>query len=503
MSSSAADRVILVWPSGQHSHHKLVLGRKLDLLLLHRHASSLRAHLAVVTQDDLIADNAAELGIPVFDSVKDSHLFLWNSRRSPRPDFRPKVRELPSTQDARRLLGRTYPYWYQTNIWRYVSGSLITVPALLVIGMLLVLTLPEAHITLTPVVYEVTAQLEIIGDPDLDELTFSSSSIPAQIKEVEIIGRGETATTGSVDLATQHAQGFVVFTNLIDQDVKLPAGTAVRTTSSVPIRFVTQQDVNLESRNSSAIAPVRAYKPGPTGNIGLGLINDIEGPLGVSVAVTNQDPITGGDVVRVPSVARADRNRLFDMVREQIRQQGHDEIVSQLNLHDFSPITAARVTDVTSSTFSSFIGDQTDMLTVEIRATVAATVIDETLAYEIVREDLAHRAGTNFAILDNTITFTRSTEPIRSIGYQVPFTLDAQADAIPVIDLIDVQKAVRWKPHSQALDILYENFPLVSRPTVKSWPSWFAYMPWLSWRTQVSLNTDTNPTGTRFENSGS
>lgn len=505
MSSAAADRVLLVWPSGQRVYSSPILGRKLDMVMVHRHASRLRAHLAIVTQDDDIADNAADLGIPVFDSVKDSHLFLWNSRRSPRADLRPKLRPMPSLSEARHYLGRHQSFWYHKPIWRYTSGAILTITTLVIIGMLMVLTLPRAQVILNPSVQHITAQLDITADPQLAHMISGTRNIPARIVEVYVSSSGDVVTTGSVQLDTQHAQGTVIFTNLTNQRLQLPAGTAVRTTDSIPVRFVTQQDIDLKQQNSIATAKVRAFKPGPAGNVDTGLINDVEGPLGASVAVTNQTPTTDGDVLSLPAVSRADRNRLYDLVHERIRQDGHAEITANLNPHEFSPLGTARVSEVTSATFNSFIGEQTSILVLEMRAKVASTVVDETLAYEIGRRELERRSGTELKLLADTISFSRSTTSHRKSFNQVVFTLTARGTSGPDINPQEVQQSVRWQPISQAGEILYARFPIVSRPEVTLWPSWFTFMPWLSWRTEVivDVDADTNSIGLTGANSSS
>ncbi len=316
MGQAQVDRILLVWPRAARAKPR-PLSRRLDLVLMHRHASRLGAHLGIVTADDQIVDNAAELGLPVFDSVGDAHLFIWRSRHSLRPTFSPPPQQPPSLERAREYLVSTVESGPRTG-WRLATAAFYTTVALLAAGTLLLFTVPGADVTLTPIAKHLSLQLDVIGDPSATAADYTNARIPAVTETAITTAAIEVATTGNSDLSTKAAQGTVIFTNLTTQIIRIPAGTAVSTSGGTPIRFVTQQDVALAAnRGMISTAPVQAAVAGPEGNVKAALINRVEGTLNQRVAVTNRQPTTGGETVTMPSVTRADRSRAYEALLTQ------------------------------------------------------------------------------------------------------------------------------------------------------------------------------------------
>src|SRR3989338_8683926 len=92
MGWTQTNRVLVIWPAqGQ------ALARRLDLVLLHRHAHMLGAHLAVITANDNVREMAAELGLPVFKSITESRREAWRSRVPIQPPERQRPR--PNRED--------------------------------------------------------------------------------------------------------------------------------------------------------------------------------------------------------------------------------------------------------------------------------------------------------------------------------------------------------------------------------------------------------------------
>ncbi len=59
-------RVVLVWPKRKRSGTKVqLLTRRLDLVLLQRHAANLGLQIALVTSDPAVCTHARELYLPV------------------------------------------------------------------------------------------------------------------------------------------------------------------------------------------------------------------------------------------------------------------------------------------------------------------------------------------------------------------------------------------------------------------------------------------------------
>lgn len=478
------DRILLVVPPRRG--RKRLFARQIDLLLVQRHAAKLGAKLALVTDDPVIYDHADTLGIQVFDAVDDSHLQPWRSRRPAPPAGQPRPRPDPETDAPLFTLPR--PKFLQSRRLRLGASAFVFFGAIAIISMMLALTAPAARITLIPHGQAIAAEIPITADPSQTSIDAASGIIPARTTTVVVSGSVEVATTGMVDEATQRAGGVVTFTNLTNQAARIPAGTAVRTTGGTPIRFVTQEDVALEAKKgSTGSASILAIEPGPPGNVGAGLINSVEGPLAVQVAVTNEDPTTGGEVKQVASVTDDDRKRAKEALLAQLKQQGYAELAAGLDEGEFAPVASTTILRALDETYDHFAGEKAERLTLEMRVEVGATAVNEADAFVVGQAEIDSRLGGTLVIAPGTTKFAREQSSTVDADGRVRFNITARAEAVSSINPDDVRAAAQWQLAEQTPDLLYAEFPVVTKPEVTVWPGWFPRMPWLAWRIEVTI----------------
>ena len=491
MGQARVDRILLVWPKPTR-HHTQVLSRKLDLVLVHRHASRLGAHLGIVAGDETIIDNASELGLPIFNSVSDGHLFIWRSRRSLRPAFSPPPNKPPTIEQARTLLAAGSNNTAPHPAWRLASGAFFMAIGLLSAAIVYFLTIPAAEIRLTPANQRIIIDIDLTADPTLNKPDYLNAIIPAQTESTIASASIEIPTTGLSELSTNASQGTVIFTNLTTETIRVPAGTAVRTSVGIPIRFVTQKDVELpDSRGMIATAPVKAVTSGPAGNISPSLINRIEGPLQQFVAVTNRQATTGGEHITIPSVTSTDRSKAYEALLPQLRLSGYSDILASLPPHLLSTPDSANVQKVIETNYSHFVGEHADTLTLEIRATITATIVDDHDAYQASLHGLKRTIRDDLIIEEDTISYNRSKPITDNGGSKIYLTVTAMANAIPRIDPEAVTQLVRWHPVNEASETIYASLPLSEPPKITVTPGWLNRLPWLSWRTNIVFNKTT------------
>jgi hypothetical protein len=486
------DRVLLVLPARRR---KRVFNRQLDLLLVQRHAGKLGARLALVTDDPSLCDYADTLGIQVFDKVDDSHLHQWKSPLPSLPQRQPKPTPLdPQELEDREPLFRLprIPLLESYRV-RLASGALVFFSVISLVTLLLALILPSAAITITPHSQTLTATVPIIADPAQDEIDSTQGLIPARTLSVIVNGSQEVATTGTVDEATAKAGGSVTFTNLTNLAVRIPAGTAVRTTSGTPIRFVTQQDANLEARRGAAATViVLAEESGPLGNVNAGQINRLEGPLSVQAAVTNESGTTGGEVQQVASVTSEDRQRVRESLLADLKQQGYAQLLTKLNDGEFSPLESLKVSTILDEAYDHFAGEKAALLKLDMRLEVTLTAVDEATAFIVGQSALDSQLGNSLAITPGTTTFTRDPAMIVDEDGRVKFVVSSQAEASALINPDDVRGTASWQLAEDTSDLLYARFPTADKITIALQPDWFPRMPWLAWRIDVVVKPSTS-----------
>lgn len=497
MGWTQTQRVMLVWPR----RGPRVLTRRLDLLLLHRHARQLGAHLALITSDAEVREHARDLGLPVFPTLEASRRQPWRTRPAryrrylerdlnreasrragtPRGALRPPTLALPAM-----------PLWLAWTL-----QSLIFLLGLGALGTLAYTLLPSATITLEPAIRPVSAQVEIVASPDLTQVA-ADGLIPARVVRVEVGPETDTTpTTGSRSVPKEQATGTVVFTNLVGTAVTIPQGTGVRTTGSSAIRFTTTRAVNLEGRIGASVESlVKASEPGPTGNVGLGQINAIDGPLGLQLAVTNPAPTSGGTLEQSHVVTGADRQRLHDELLARLIAKAQSQVEAQLRPGEFVVADSITLTQIIIETYEQSVGEVADAVNLTLRIAVTGLAVNENDARASAQQALDHGLASGETLLPEQTQFKRDPNTTLDSEGRAHFTVTIEGAAAAHIERAAVQQALAGQPLSQVHSQLASR-PLgaliAAAPQIEVWPEWYARwlgrLPWLAFRIEVVIQT--------------
>jgi hypothetical protein len=233
---------------------------------------------------------------------------------------------------------------------------------------------------------------------------------------------------------------------------------------------------------------------GAVGNIEAGLISTIEGPLAQSLGVHNADPTRGGTVRQQGIVTKADSDTLLELAREKIRQT---------SLADFSPNLTGTQIIVPDSikiveerpewlSYSAFVGDGADNLTLSMQAKVQALVIDLQLARQATLAKLATQIENGWQIVPESVNFkTFKPSDILSMDAkgQVTFYMSASANVALIIDPDRVRSQITGASVSEATNMLERNWLLDTRypPQIKVWPEIFHRLPALPIRITITV----------------
>ena len=477
------ERLLLVWPAGRR-----VLSRKLDLVLLQRHAATLGAVLGLVTVDPELRAHAAELGLPFFDTVQQGHRSPWRARKSRRLPLSevepPGVRALPEPP----LPFPQFPSIraFSSALGRFLGAGLFLISLLATMGAVLVI-LPSATIRLAPQVQEIRVLVPVAADPS-QPLVTPGAPFPAREVSVELEATLRAATSGVVQAPSSRATGFVVFSNLLGQPVRIPRGTGARTTSGLQIRFVTAADAELPAiRGASINVPIEAVDPGPSGNVAAHQINAVDGPLALQVAVVNAEATTGGGVEQRAAVTQEDQDRLREQMLAQLEGSALAEIQARLNPSDLLAPESIQISNVLSETYDRFPGEQADSLGLTMRVRAVGLAVDESLARELALRELAGQVGPDQILLSGSEVFSRLTEPVVDAAGRVAFEAMATGKAARRIEPSQIQGGVRGLLPGEAARRLVQDYPLQGEPAIAIWPGWFPRLPFLALRIQVTI----------------
>jgi hypothetical protein len=482
MGWGQAARVVLVWPKNER-----ILVRKLDLLLLHRHAIKMGAQLALVTEDPDVRFHARQLAIPVFKNQRQAHSPRWRAgrrparsieRRRPRPDLAALRQEIYS--------GETN--WYNRPIARQ-SLHAVSILALLA---LLSLIIPAARITLMPQTQTQEIRFTVSARPSVRTVNLTGD-VPAQTRYVVVEGRDRMAASGSLMVQEKSSFGRVEFTNLTGQTVTIPVGTVVTTLptdGSERLRFATTVPLDVPVGGSVMIS-VRSLDAGKRGNVGKGEIVAIEGPLGLKLEVNNPSATTGGSEQPAATPTLEDAQKLYERLYEVLQANALRELGSERQGPADLPVDSSlRLAAVLEETYDPPMKEgaftQTaETLELTLRLEFEALVISHQDLHNLATLILDANLPEGYQPVPETVEFENLTSPLLDRQSTARWRVEARRTIKAVIEEQQVLELVQGLAPIQAAQALQAELPLNGEVYIQLAPEWWPRLPLLPFRIDV------------------
>jgi hypothetical protein len=387
--------------------------------------------------------------------------------------------------ERRRKPQQTWRKW----LVRYLAVILYIV-TLAVLFITAVYVIPGASITLEPEVRSIEVRQQIVVDPQLESLDPSGASIPGRVLTSIQEWQAEVETTGIIEIPDSPARGSVVFVNKLEEPVTAPAGTRVRTSRSDRVVFQTMDSVDVPAEvGGTAEVEIVAVEPGLQGNVAAGLINRLDGSLATQLVVRNLEETSGGSARLESSVTDADHQRLRSQVLQQLQVRALADMEGTLSDNEFLAKDSLRLVRTIHETYSHYPGEQAQNLTLEIRAELQATAVDETLAVGRVYEELSDAVELGFELVPESLAFS-SGEVLGVDGEgRVSFEMIGEGLMAARLTTEDLINAIAGQEIGVAVSYLYEHLPLRDYPSVRVWPDWFGRLPYLPVRISTQIET--------------
>ncbi|MCS7282175.1 MAG: baseplate J/gp47 family protein [Anaerolineae bacterium] len=473
-------RVVIVLPWDTR-----LFSRPLDGELVRREAERLGLEVAVVSEDPDRRAYVRWLGLPAFSSVAEAEAareWPWPERESPEPPRRAWwEEEIPLRPPPARPL----PPWAQ-NV-RLGMRAAVFLATLLVLLAFAYAVVPQATIVLVPVGQTLRAEVTVSAGLDFSNVDPVRGLIPARRVGDYFSGYLEVETTGTAAYEAGKARGTVLFSNLLAQEVRVPVGTVVRTSSgSFPVRFATTQEIVVPPFGQ-APAPIEALEEGPAGNVPAGHINQVEGIIGTALRVINPESTSGGGLQEVRAVSQEDMDRARAQLRAQLLEEAYQGLQKYLEptevlFRQSLEIQAAEVT------FNRFLYERADTVGVQMKLLITGMAVDRGNAQVVAYRALSDRLPHGHALVDADFELHEpEAGPQNGI---LSFKVSAIGSTAAVIDPEAVRKAVRGRSVRQATALLAEEFPLAESPRIEVWPRWLGRLPLLPLRIGVVVQPE-------------
>jgi hypothetical protein len=484
MGWSQTGRVALVWPArGQ------LMDRRLDLVLLKRHSQALGVQIALVTKDREVRFQASQLGIPVFRSLRKAQTQRW--KRIPRKTSGPasevsgqerlsRIEKLLENPLHRARDNRSMSQPVRIAIFGLAVAAVLSIAAVLV---------PSSKIYLSPEsgLQEIT--LTVTADEAVDQINLGGI-LPVSWTPVTVEGRGSIPTSGTMSLPFGYATGEVLFKNLTDQVVIIPANTVVSTANSTH-RFLTQKEVRIPAGpGMENTAPIKAIAPGSSSNLSTGRIVAIESDLGVLVTVNNTSPVTGGSMISSPAPNSQDRQQVREDLITSLSSNALQEMRGNLDPGDILLSDSPTLVRVVSESYTPRDLQPASELELILRLDFKIPYTAAEDVDDFARSILDANLPEGFQAVPTSMEVAQVTTPKLEDGVTKPWKImlsrAIQSDPSPQEA---ASLALGHRPEL-ASQLLMENLSISSAPRFETSPSWWPVIPFVPIRIEVIMTNN-------------
>jgi len=476
-----AQRILLVWPE-----QSTLLDRRLELKLIQRHCAALGAQLALVSRDPNVRQQAALLGIPAFTRENDAHSAAWRPpRRFRRHEPPAHSQALAAVQKRRQELqalrppqGRPLPWPWRLAVFTLGVLALFALAAVL---------LPSAEIYLQPASFRQTVELPVKAGTQISAVNLSGL-VPAQTVSVIVEGRASRPTSGQVAVPQAPASGAVLFTNLTDQEVAIPAETVVRASQAPELAFqVTAAGQVAAGPGQTITLTVQCQTPGSVGNLPAGSLDAIEGILGTRLTVTNPQPLQGGSDTSLPAPTAADRRLLLESLQATLQETALQELRQTLGSGDLLIQQSLQLIETIEAAYDPAGLEPASQLQLSLRARYTALTIAEADLQQLMRAVLNAQLPAGYNPQPDSLEIALLEPPKFEDDGFFHLRLQASQQVRAQLSESRVVQLLLGQPPQSALLRLQHQLALQAEPQIRIWPPRWPRLPILPFRLHIRL----------------
>lgn len=472
---SKADRLVLVWP-----RRRSIKISQLDMALLVRKAAHLGRQIAIVNGGEEVRNLAIAAGIPVFHSQASATLARWP--RLPEEIIEPVAdRGLKEMRDEIERLREA----------DQATPPLRKVPFIIGVAavfLLIIFFMPGATIHIYPAEIPQTIGFSIRADADINQADISGF-IPLRSLTSLQSYQEQIETSGQVPLPDQFARGHVNLTNRTSGLIAIPEGTVVTTQSDAPVRFRILSSVEIPAGGEDDRVGIEAVLPGSSGNVAEYAILSMEGPLGMSVAVRNHEPTTGGDETVLRSPSEDDVETLREKVKSILLAQGREEILRSAEPGVVFLEDSLKIEKIVDEQISTPAGQPADTLEISLTGEIRMNYILEEDARMSCRSALNASLPAGYAPVDDDIHLTMTGEPSFDRGTTTATWNVAAARRLrSTYSTRTIIQAVTGQPVKKATETISGLVEFREPPGIEMRPGWWPRLPFLPFRIEVEAD---------------
>lgn len=471
-------QILLVIPA-DNGH----LQRKLDLVLLQRHAKAIGSKLGIVTQDAKVMSIARNLEIPVFANTTQAQAKVWRKGKKARTrneHERPKILfDEIRAQVEKVNLPRLENTWLRILIFGMAVFSLIA---------LLIFLLPHATIKIS---MEEKIQIKDLAISAQSELTTVSISgeIPARKISVLVSESGSVIATGMMTVPAEQASGSIEVTNISAEDLTISEGTLIRSSAHPGISFVTTKSARIEiGKTKKMIVPVIALEAGTIGNVDAGQLDQIEGDFNFRVLISNPEPTSGGKDSIVAAPAQEDYLKLREILTSKLKTAALVDIEKEQFSGEIILDGSLIKEEIVSEEWQPEENSPSDNLILTIQARYSIYAIKKADLYRSAQMSLDASIPEGWTKKENSLFIQEisSSEIISHNPVRIGVKIQAAQLLLPKIDQAGLVQSLLGKPKRMASELISKHLAVTSVPEIKVTPMIWNWLPFLPVNIELS-----------------
>jgi len=468
--------MLLFFPSGYPLYQT-----DLALRLIQRYSVTLGSQLAIVTRDSILKNIAVDIGIPCFESAPQAEKSVWKVRDTQNLVRMPKGAE--ALQEQKSSLPGTKVTNVPTNLQKILTSALL-------FSLLFVLALffiPSALIVLYPVsetqeiTYKVTASTDFLS-VDI------AGKLPADKLSQEISATLTKNSTGTIVLPISSASGSVDVINLSSQEIFIPAGSTLVSTTEPQWLYTLVNEVNLKPDSSEPLkVKIEASEAGVDGNASPGMTFLIEGYEDL-IQVQNPVAITGGKSQTLPSPGEADYLELQNELTKQLLERCEETVESKVQIGQSIIPGSIMLDGETQIVETPPVGQPSDSASLSITVECTALLIREDDETELAMHILDQNLLTGIVALNDDISIIPVGQVKVEGGGRFSWMVNVSRRVTQLWNTEELTGYLLGKSLSTAKEILAAGPPQSKPALITLLPSWWKYLPLLPTRVHIEVS---------------
>jgi hypothetical protein len=350
---------------------------------------------------------------------------------------------------------------------------------------LVALFIPRAQVRLHPQSKVQSLVLPVTASPSVSSV-FITGSIPAREQRVIVDGTKTIAVTGEGVIPQSKAKGQVIFRNLTQQAVMVPAGTVVRTADAEAVRFVTTRAGEVEAGIGKLTElPIEAVDGGLSGNVEAETVLVVEGRLGLSLSVTNPEVLKGGREIPSVQASEADHERVKEQLLKDMQEDARALLVDEIETGDLLFEDTLDVAQVLLEEYDPPPGAASPKLTLTMQVEFSMLYVAASDLTELAALALNASLPSGYSAESQALSVEPVTEPTINDDGSAHWTVRAERRIVQQINNAWVMQLIQGVRSERAPALLKQHLQLEDAPEVELSPSWWPWVPIVPFRISV------------------